>query len=139
MAVFPAKPPTTFVLRESDVEWDKPFCAGGPGGQHQNKTASACRVRHKKTGIAVESRTQKSLPQNKKLALELLIARVAAREEQEATRAQARSRKQQVGSGQRGDKIRTYRFKDDLVLDEQTGQKIILSKLLRGDWQGLKQ
>lgn len=138
VAILPVMGERDVALREGDLEWDKSFCAGGPGGQHQNKTASACRVRHRPSGLVVECRSERSLHMNKKLALELLRSRLKQRTEERASATEASARRAQVGTGMRGDKIRTYREWDDVVIDEASGRKVSLSKLRKGDWQGLK-
>ena len=105
----------------------------GPGGQHRNKTESCVIAIHKPTGLSVkiDARNQHK---NKALATRLLVERVR---EQECSKSNSRrhaNRKQQVGSGMRGDKRRTYRSRDDRVVDHITGQKWRLSRWIRGEW-----
>ena len=105
----------------------------GPGGQHRNKTQSCVVATHKETGLKVriDHRSQK---ESKALALRILAERVLedTRSRQQSSR--AAQRKRQVGSGQRGDKVRTYRTKDDRVVDHATGRRWKLTKWLRGEW-----
>jgi peptide chain release factor 1 len=105
----------------------------GPGGQHRNKTQSCVVATHKETGIKVriDHRSQK---QSKALALRILAERVLEEKRSRQLSSRAAQRKHQVGSGQRGDKVRTYRSKDDRVVDHITGQRWKLSKWLRGEW-----
>jgi len=106
--------------------------AGGNGGQHQNKTLSACHIRHVPTGITVSIRTERSQPQNRRLAFEILEARLKSKHESEIHCAANNDRKQNIGSGQRGDKVKTYSVKHDMVIDHLTGNKLKLSKVLKG-------
>jgi peptide chain release factor 1 len=139
VAVLPALQARDFAIKDSDLEWDKPFCAGGPGGQHQNKTASACRVRHKPSAIVVECRSERSLHQNQRQALEVLRAKVRDQQMSRDHAKTADARRAQVGTGQRADKIRTYREQDDVVIDDRTGKKTSLKRLRRGEgWENLK-
>ena len=104
----------------------------GPGGQHRNKTESCVIMRHEPTGIEAKAAT-KSQPQNKKVARELLEQRVS---EYMSTKEKGKvdeNRKEQVGSGMRGDKIRTYREQDGLVTDHRTDTKFRLKDVVRGN------
>lgn len=137
VAVLGGEPGTGCEIQERDLEWEY-FCSGGPGGQHQNKTASGCRVRHIPTGTVAECRSERSQHQNRREALALLRRKVEGAASARAKAAVDQNRKGQVGSGERGDKIRTYREFDDLVLDDRTGRKGRLSRLRRGDWSEIK-
>ncbi len=119
-------------LDERDVEFVMTR-GTGPGGQHRNKTDSCVVATHRATGISVriDSRSQHS---NKKIALRILAERLSEKERKENSAKRSRLRKEQVGSGMRGDKIRTYRQRDDRVVDHVTGKKWKLTKWMRGDW-----
>lgn len=106
----------------------------GPGGQHRNKTESCVVATHSPTGITVriDGRSQN---QNKQAALKLLASRVFTANEEQVVAQRIAERKQQVGSGMRGDKIRTYRTQDDQVNDHRTGQHWRLRDWMRGNWQ----
>lgn len=135
VAVIPDAP-IDFSLDTRDVKIEA-FRAGGKGGQHRNKTETAVRVVHVPTGTTVVA-ASKSQKQNKKQALKTLRARLYQAEENKNTDLANKSRRKQVGKGARGDKIRTYRERDDRAVDHRTGRKTSLSKLKKGDWSGLK-
>lgn len=103
----------------------------GPGGQHRNTTDSCVLMRHKPTGIEAKSAT-KSQHRNRIMARQMLEARVAAHMAGLAKASESSQRRQMVGSGMRGDKIRTYRTRDDQVTDHRTGRKLRLQDVLGG-------
>lgn len=105
----------------------------GPGGQHRNKTESCVVAKHLPTGISVRI-DAKSQHQSKKIALQILESRIQEVQLTATKKEQSKKRKQQVGTGMRGDKIRTYRQQDDRVVDHRTNKKWRLSKWVRGEW-----
>ena len=119
------------VLDERDIEEDT-STAGGPGGQHQNATESAVRLRHQPSGIIVSICTHRSQHRNRALAREILVARLDERATHQAHAAANASRRERVGSGQRGDKVMTYRVRQGIVLDHRSGRKLRLCDLLEG-------
>lgn len=112
-----------------EVEW---FSGTGKGGQKRNKSQTSCRVRHKPTGI-VETRQGRSRSNNFNDAKQSLINQLDNLSSEEIHDIQSTLRKKQVGSGMRGDKIRTIRFQDDQVVDHRTGKTITAKKFMKGN------
>jgi peptide chain release factor 1 len=108
----------------------------GPGGQHRNKTESCVVMTHRPTGLQAKS-AARCQHQNRREARSVLEARVRAHLAAAAVEQRAASRKQQVGSGQRGDKIRTYRLQDDSVSDQRTGKRARLRDVMAGNLEQL--
>lgn len=127
--------PTQLQIDPREIEWTT--CRGsGAGGQHRNKTDSAVQMVHLPTGIRVRVETERSQHQNRELALSILRARVYEAQHGAKLRAREEERRRQVGSGMRGDKVRTIRSQDD-VTDHQTGRRIRYKDYIKGNWDGL--
>lgn len=107
------------------------YKSGGPGGQKKNKTESACRLKY--GDIIVTCCNERKKRQNYELALKDLKQRVQNSQVIRAHNSINNERQKQIGSGQRGDKIRTYREKDDIVIYHATGQKRRMSDVMNGD------
>jgi peptide chain release factor 1 len=136
VAVFEERAAVTASLQMRDVVIET-YRGSGPGGQHRNKTESCARAIHVPTGIEAKSESERSQHQNKQYALASLAARVARHARDQRAAAQASARREQVGTGQRGDKVRTIRVQDGVVTCERTGRKSRLKEYLRGELEWL--
>lgn len=112
------------------VEW---YSGTGAGGQHRNKHQNSARITHLPSGIIVTAQCR-SRQNSFEQAMAEIQQRVDNEFKQQYNSSIASDRKQQVGSGMRGDKIRTYRFQDDTVQDHLTGKKGSVKKVLNGNF-----
>ncbi len=117
VAVLPEAEDVDYEIKQDEIRIDR-MRAGGAGGQHVNKTESAIRITHLPTGIMVVS-AEKSQHQNLRLAMQVLRSRLYELERQKAADERAQSRKDQVGSGDRSQRIRTYNFPQGRVSDHR--------------------
>ena len=118
-------------FNEKDLEI-KTTRGSGAGGQHKNVTDSAIQLTHKPTGIKIRCEAGRSQHANKEQALELLRIKLKEMERTSTASRHNEKRKSQVGTGMRGDKIRTIRLQDDIVTDHKTNKRMSAKKYMKG-------
>jgi peptide chain release factor 1 len=133
VAVMPEADEVDVKINPADLEWDV-FRSTGSGGQSVNTTDSAVRVHHKPTGVIVKCQQEKSQHKNRAMALKMLRAKLYETEIERQKNSRDASRRSQVGTGERSEKIRTYNFPQDRCTDHRIGLTVHnLPAIMDGD------
>jgi peptide chain release factor 1 len=137
VAVMPEPDTTQIVINEAaDIQWER-MRAGGAGGQHVNKTESAVRIWYKKDTpdqMEVKCQDGRSQGKNYEQAMRILRSRLYERQQEKLHKERSDLRKAQVGSGERGAKVRTYHFKENRCTDHRIGLTVYkLDAIMAGD------
>ena len=133
VAVMPEAEEVDIKIEDKDLRIDV-FRASGPGGQSVNTTDSAVRITHLPSGVVVTQQDEKSQHKNKAKAMKVLRARLYEAERQKAAAERAETRKSQIGSGDRSERIRTYNYPERRVTDHRINLTLHqLDKMMDGD------
>ncbi|HEY4477983.1 MAG TPA: PCRF domain-containing protein [Candidatus Paceibacterota bacterium] len=135
VAVLPIKKKVNFEVNPAEFEMEYSR-SGGKGGQNVNKVETAVRIIHVPTGLDVRSTNERSQLANREKAMAILLAKLQQKKEEEEARKYSGERKNQIGSGDRSEKIRTYNFPQDRITDHRIKKSWHnLPKIMEGEIQ----
>lgn len=134
VAVLPEPEEVEIELNPTDVK-ESITTSTGPGGQNVNKVATAVHLIHEPSGIEVRMQDTKSQAQNREKAWQLLRARLFEMQKAKIDAQRSEKRNSMIGSGSRAEKIRTYRFKDNLIVDHRLSGNYNLTDIMSGNMQ----